>query len=339
MKPVAWRSALLDWYRTHGRDLPWRRTRDPYAVWVSEVMLQQTQVATVLPYYARWMARFPTVEALAKADEQEVLALWQGLGYYRRAKLLLQGSRWVAEHGWPSDLKGWLAVPGVGPYTAAAIGSIAQSLPAAVVDGNVERVFARFTACDLAGGALLRAAQRWADEALDREHPADWNQALMELGAMVCTPRAPHCDRCPIENMCVARQSWTVDRYPTASRPPATVRETHTVWVPFCEGRFGIRPIPEGEWWGGMWEFPRSRADSPEAELRAMVGEGWLEELGEVRCQVTHHRITFEAWLVRCEAPSKELEWRTRAELDAMPLPSPVRKVLVRAAVALGLPN
>lgn len=300
-------------------------------------MLQQTQVATALPYYERWMSRFPDVETLARSDEQEVLALWQGLGYYRRARYLLEGARWVVANGWPTNIEGWRAVPGVGEYTAAAVGSIAQDLPAAVVDGNVERVFARFTACDRTGPALLKEARIWAKDVLSSESPGDWNQALMELGATVCTPRNPRCPECPIEVTCVARQNWSVERYPAPSAKPATVAETHTVWAPFGEGRFGVRQIPEGEWWGGMWEFPRSKGPDVATDLRALVGEGWLEDLGTVRHHVTHHRITIDAWLVRVESRRAELAWRVPGELEELPMPSPQRKVLKRALEALGM--
>jgi A/G-specific adenine glycosylase len=278
---TSWREGLLKWYGANRRDLPWRRTCDPYAIWISEVMLQQTQVATVIPYFERWMSRFPIVESLAEADEQDVLSLWQGLGYYRRAKLLRKGACWIVANGWPSDVAAWREVPGVGEYTAAAIGSIAQNLPAAVVDGNVERVFARFTASDLVGTGLLRAARVWAADVLVLEHHGDWNQALMELGATVCTPRDPKCSQCPIEERCVARQTWTVDRFPVAEAKPAIVCETHTVWVPLFEGRFGVRQIPEGQWWAGMWEFPRSVKPNGEEALGSRVGEGWPENLGK----------------------------------------------------------
>lgn len=331
-----WRQALLDWFRDNRRDLPWRRNKDVYPVWVSEVMLQQTQVATVAPYFERWMARFPDLEALSKSSEEDVLALWQGMGYYRRAKQLRAGAAFVLAHGVPASVEAWLQVPGVGRYTASAIGSIAQNLPVAVVDGNVERVFARFTAHGGSGENLLRAARNWAQAEMDRTQPGDWNQAMMDLGATVCTPRLPSCGTCPLEFACVARQSWTVDRYPAAVPARPIIKESHVVWAPYFDGRFGVRKISEGRWWAGMWEFPRSFAGA-EDELRSVVGEGWLEYLGAFSHQVTNHRIQVDASLVRCDSQATQLSWRTAKELDGTPLPSPQRKVLRLALKALGV--
>jgi len=328
---------LLRWYDANRRDLPWRRTKDPYAIWVSEVMLQQTQVATVIPYWERWLARFPTVESLAAADEQDALSLWQGLGYYRRCRLLLQGSRWVEKHGLPTDAEGWLAVPGVGRYTAGAIASISQNDPAALVDGNVERVYARVAGDDASGPALNRNAWVWAETELYRPRPGDWNQALMELGATVCKPVKPDCTKCPLEGQCVARQTWRVDELPTKSAKPKTIQLRHAVWVPVFEGRLGLRQIPDGLWWQGMWEFPRADAlpDPEVPELRDLVGSGWRQDVGVVRHAVTHHRITIEVSLVRCDEPRAGLRWVTPDEFAALPVPTPQRRVyrLVRPLV------
>jgi A/G-specific adenine glycosylase len=327
------RLALMTWYRQERRDLPWRRTRDPYAIWVSEVMLQQTQVSAVLPYYERWMTRFPTVHALAEASEEQVLAVWQGLGYYRRAKLLRQGAIYVSEQGFPQNAEEWRRVPGVGPYTAAAIASIAFGVPAAVVDGNVERVFARLAGCGETGEALLRLARTWAEDILDRGNPGDWNQALMDLGATVCTFRKPKCEACPVSEHCIARQSWTVDRYPAASSKPKTVRRTLRVMVPFAEGLFGIRRVAEGGWWEGMWEFPSSFSDSE----RSGQTEGWQEDLPRFACRVTNHRIEVVPFLIRPSARDASLTWLAEDELRGLPMPSPQRRVLRYAKKALGL--
>lgn len=336
-----WRRSLVAWYAKNRRELPWRKTRDPYAVWVSEVMLQQTQVATVVPYFERWMARFPTVKTLAESTEEQVLEIWQGLGYYRRAKLLRNGAQWVAQNGIPQSYQEWLNVPGIGPYTAAAISSISQGYPAAVVDGNVERVFARFRANSLVGASLLNAARQWSQEVLDTGNPGNWNQALMELGATICTPKDPKCDNCPIEEVCVALQTWTVDHYPKRTLKADIEKEEHLVWVPHFENRFGVRQIPEGQWWAGLWEFPRVNLTKGQTEedLKALTGEGWLESLGLIRHQVTNHRILLEASLFRCGAASPALDWRTREELAQLPMPSPQRKVFARAERALGIAN
>ena len=325
---------LLAWYDAHRRDLPWRRTRDPYAIWTSEIMAQQTQVATVIPYWERWLARFPTVEALAAADEHDALAQWQGLGYYRRARLFLAGARWVAANGMPRTAAGWRAVPGVGPYTAGAIASIAFDDPAPLVDGNVERVYARLADDASEGSALHRAAWRWAEGEVHGARPGDWNQALMELGATVCTPKGPACERCPLRKGCLAFARSTQALRPAPAKRRATVDLRFAVWVPESEGRFGMRQIPEGEWWEGMWEFPRAPLDE-EGSLEALVGAGWRQEAGVVRHGVTHHRIENRVSLVRCEARSPRLEWFREEELAALPIPTPQRRALAKARALL----
>ena len=325
---------LLAWYGEKKRDLPWRQTRDPYAIWVSEVMLQQTQVATVLPYYERWMQRFPTVHHLAEADEQEVLRYWQGLGYYRRVKNLLKGARQVALCGVPGSTSEWLLVPGVGRYTAGAIASIALGEAAPVVDGNVQRVYARLMADRSEPWQLSAKAWEWAAQNLDHESPGDWNQALMELGARICTPVAPKCRECPLKNKCTARQFGLVDQLPV--RPPRveTVKLKFHVWAPYIDGHFGFVQVPAGEWWSGMWEFPRS---SEEAVLEEQFRPAWTETLGVVKHSVTHHRLSIHASLLRCGSQRPELRWVPLGKLAEVPLPSPQRKVLRLALRELGL--
>lgn len=319
--------SLLAWYDANKRDLPWRRTRDPYAIWASEIMAQQTQVGTVIPYWERWLARFPTVEALAAADDADVLAQWQGLGYYRRARFFLAGARWVVQHGMPTTAVGWKNVPGVGAYTAGAIASIAFGDPAPLVDGNVERVYARLNDDASADATLHRAAWVWATRELHEPRPGDWNQALMELGATVCVPRQPLCDRCPLYDRCLARQRGTQALRPAPAKRKETVDLRFAVWVPVHEGAYGMRQIPAGEWWEGMWEFPRAPLDE-EASLEAIVGEGWRREAGVVRHGVTHHRIEVRVSLVDCEERSPDLEWFALDELAALPIPTPQRKAL-----------
>lgn len=321
---------LLRWYDANRRDLPWRQTKDPYAIWVSEVMLQQTQVATVIPFWERWLKRFPTAEALASADEQDALAMWQGLGYYRRCRFLLQGAKWVAEHGLPTNAEEWQAVPGVGRYTAGAIASIAQGDPAPLVDGNVERVYARLTGDDASGPRLTKNAWDWAEQVLYRDRPGDWNQALMELGATICKPVSPLCAQCPLAERCVARLSWRVDELPTRAESRKTVHLRNTVWAPVFEGKLGVRQIPEGLWWQGMWEFPRAddSGDFENEELRTLIGPGWARQVGHVRHTVTHHRIAIDVSLVTVESPSPALRWLPPRELVEIPMPAPQRKIL-----------
>lgn len=254
------RRALLAHYDTARRDLPWRGEEDPYRIWVSEVMLQQTRVETVIPYYRRWVERFPDVEALAAAEADDVLLAWQGLGYYRRARALHAGARVVRErHGGtlPTNRDALRALPGVGDYTAAAVASIAFGEAMGVVDGNVKRVLSRLA-------DVPRPTKRWLDgaanELVDPERPGDWNQALMELGATVCTPRAPRCGACPLGAWCEARSAGTQEERPAAPPRRSIPREERVVAV-VVDGRGGglvVRRPAEGLL-AGMWAF----ADAP----------------------------------------------------------------------------
>src|SRR5580692_8385176 len=215
----ALRRQLLDWFRQFQRDLPWRRTKDPYRIWISEIMLQQTRVAAVIPYYQRFLARFPNIHSLAEAPQDEVLRLWAGLGYYSRARNLQKSAQSiVAQHGgeFPHEEAAVLALPGIGRYTRSAILSIAFGAKHAVLDGNVARVLARLGAIrgDLRESRRWQWLQRTAGELLDPKSPGDWNQAMMELGAMVCTPRAPQCLLCPVAKFCRARQSGDPEAFP-----------------------------------------------------------------------------------------------------------------------------
>lgn len=223
------RRALLRWFDVHRRDLPWRRSRDSYRVWVSEVMLQQTRIAVVVPAYERFMARFPTLPALAAASEDEVLSLWSGLGYYRRARALHRAARQLTEEGvsvFPTDLAAALRLPGVGRYTAAAVLSIAHDAPLAAVDGNVTRVLSR-----LYRSAALNV-ERAAAALLDPARPGDWNQAIMELGQHVCTPRAVCCDACPLRPWCPTGEAGDAERWPRArERRPVERVELHAIVV------------------------------------------------------------------------------------------------------------
>jgi A/G-specific adenine glycosylase len=326
-RPSTFHFRLLAWFTQNKRNLPWRETRDPYAIWVSEIMLQQTQVATVIPYYKRWMERFPTALALAEANDQDVLALWQGLGYYRRCRTLLEGARVVAMQGFPVNSEGWQKIKGVGRYTAAAIASIALNEAVPLVDGNVERVFARLTACDSARPELTNKAWAWAEKVLCHTRPGDWNQALMELGATVCTPNNPSCKTCPVQPDCLAHKNGLVSKLPLASQKPRTVKLQHAVWIPIHKGLFGVRQVSEGEWWAGMWEFPRSDL-AKQSQHDSIKEMGDIEFLGTVRHAVTHHRIELKVSMVKCLEPTKDLKWMALEALAELPMPSPQRKAL-----------
>jgi len=306
----------LAWYQANRRDLPWRRTSDPYAIWVSEVMLQQTTVAAVIPYYEKWMQRFPDVGSLAAAGDDEIHQNWQGLGYYRRARMLHAGAKTAAQ-SMPKNRDEWRAVPGVGDYTAAAIASIAFGEPVALVDGNVERVFSRLADCALSGAALRKSAWNWAERNLVPEAPGDWNQALMELGATVCRKLNPACATCPVARHCLAYSNATVTQRPVVKPKPAPVEVTFAVLVAKRKGLFGVRKVPEGEWWHGLWEFPRVQKPTDFAP------EDWLHA-GTVKTVVTKHRVTLEVFRV---PEISGVEWKSAEEVEALALSAPMRRV------------
>ena len=282
----ALRRKLAAWYATAARDLPWRRTRDPYAIALSEIMLQQTQVATVIPYYARWLKTFPTWTALAAAKEHDVLKAWEGLGYYRRARNFHALAKAVAVRGGdlPRNEAGLLALPGIGPYTAAAIGSIAFGLPLAVLDGNVMRVLTRVLALsdNIARPQTRAALQKIAGEFLDSKKPSAHNQALMELGATVCLPRKPMCLICPLNAECRGRDH--AEDFPVKSRI-AQEKRSETVAILARGESFYCEQVPEGKPWHGLWRFP----DFDPARMTE------LEPLAQIRYGITKYAVTMQA--------------------------------------------
>lgn len=336
------RTKLLAWYRSARRDLPWRRTRDPYAIWVSEAMLQQTRVETVRGFWTRFLERFPTVESLAAAEEEEVLALWSGLGYYSRARRLLAAARVVArEHSgrFPTTRAAAEALPGVGAYTAGAVLSIAYDLPEALVDGNVTRVFCRFFGLDgdparnPLKAELTRRARSLVGET-DGD-AGDWNQALMELGARVCTARAPACPSCPIAPGCAARREGRTAELPQLALPrPAKAVEVDLLLVSRAGRWLFERRGPRGAM-AGMLQFPTLERPPPGGAPSGLfrLPPGLLqagEHLATIRHAITHHRIRARVRRGRSlfqRAPDG-LRWLRRAEVSAAGLTGMTRKVL-----------
>jgi A/G-specific adenine glycosylase len=343
-------NALLDWYREHARDLPWRRTRDPYAIWVSEVMLQQTQVKTVIPFWERWMREFPDVVSLAEASEDRVLKLWEGLGYYRRVRSLHQAAQTLKDgHGgrFPQDYETVLELPGVGRYTAGAICSIAFGQAVPILDGNIIRVFCRLGAH--AGDPkdperhrmLWEQATRWVEMAAASGRPeacSHLNQALMELGATVCTPRVPACDRCPLSADCQARLLGRAEAFPElAARAKVTARE-FVVAVIERRGRVWVRQRAEDALNGGLWEFPNLEVE-PGATgggdlLRIFLGEKNLQNwkpLTVVRHAITRYRVTQRAFASEWVGEVAEVpgggHWSGKAGLEALAMTSAHRRI------------
>ena len=298
---------LLDWYGRNRRDLPWRRTEDPYAVWISETMLQQTQVKTVLPYYRRFLKAFPTLSHLDRASTERVLTLWSGLGYYRRAASLKRAARkLMLEHGGkiPADFEALHALPGVGLYTAGALMSIAFNRPYPALDGNARRVLQR-----LFGVQDEKSVRETAERLVAASEPREWNQALMELGARVCLARKPSCPRCPLAKLCVLWQSGRPGLpKPERARPKAR-RVEWTLALVRKNGKVLLRRRPEGLLLSGLWEIPggeRKKGESLKAALsrhlgplRSQVRAGAV--LGEIRHAITYRRI--RAYIYRCASP------------------------------------
>jgi A/G-specific adenine glycosylase len=337
---------LLAWYDREKRDLPWRRTRDPWAVWVAEVMLQQTRVETVVPFYERFVSRFPTPEELARAPLAEALALWSGLGYYRRCRQLHEAARRVVESGGgvPREPESLRRLPGIGAYTAAAIAAIAFEVPVAALDGNVVRVAARHAAIggpvDTAGAR--RRLSEVAASLLDPERPGDSNQALMELGATLCAPRAPRCGRCPLAPECRARASGRPEDFPPPRRRPATRAALQVAAVVEERGRLLLVRRAEGEGQlAGLWELPTVEAplERAEAALAARYGGVWTlgAPLSRARHAITVRRIELAAHAARWRAGEAVAEggaagWFDPAAAAALPLTGATRKLLGRFA-------
>ena len=329
MKPPVSR-LLLAWYRGGHRDLPWRRVSDPYLIWVSEVMLQQTRARVAIPYYQRFIERFPTVAALASAGEEEVLTLWSGLGYYARARNLLRAARQVAAAGaFPREYDDIRALPGVGDYTAAAIASMAFQLPYAVVDGNVLRVVARVEndAADIASPRTRERFRAVAQAWLDPRHPGLFNQALMELGATVCLPGKPRCRVCPLSSLCRARESGTVLELPVKLRKTRPVRIAGALLLVRKGRRILLRQREAGApRMAGFWDLP-----APEDLPGARTGQVF----GEFRHTITHHHYTFT--VLAAAAPTgptrPPFRWFDPAALTQVPLSTTARKALKLAGI------
>lgn len=331
---------LLTWYKTNARSLPWRGHPDPYAVWVSEIMLQQTRVDTVIPYFQKWMQTFPDIRSLAEAEEDQVLKQWEGLGYYSRARTLQKAARVLVEKfsgKLPEETSILEKLPGIGPYTAAAISSIAFGRDEAVVDGNVKRVLARV--CNYSKPVNIPASQselrRMAQDLLPAGKAGDYNQAIMDLGATLCTPRAPKCESCPVQTVCAAASLKIQSTLPVMIKKPAIPHWIVTAAVLKRDGKVLIAKRPGNGLLGGLWEFPGGKVEAGETREQSLERE-IMEELGsriqvgdlmgEYRHAYTHYRVTlyaFHSTLIGAEPQPIQpsgIRWVKVSELDQYPM-------------------
>jgi A/G-specific adenine glycosylase len=356
------RASILAWYMKHRRDLPWRRSRDPYAIWVSEVMLQQTRVESVIPYYQRFLRRFPKVGSLARAREEDVRASWSGLGYYRRARHMHAAAQIIVrEHAAqvPSNRDALLSLPGIGDYTAAAIESIAFGRPAAAVDGNVVRVLARIYGLEGRRDSprLKQAVTERAVRLTAGPRAGDWTQALMELGARICLPRDPLCDRCPAARLCVARRSGAPDRFPEPSVLRAPRAERRLLLVASSGRR--VLLVPDEADSRATWTLPHARLlRAPASRAARALARRHLSSPSapEGPCAEFRHRTfscdsTYEVWCLKLDREEASLHlprrgaaagrigltfWATPGQVREMPVRAPTLKALGRLAGGRG---
>jgi A/G-specific adenine glycosylase len=319
------RANLLTWFDAQQRDLPWRRTKDPYAIWVSEIMLQQTRVAAAIPYFERFLARFPDYATLAAAHEEDVLRHWAGLGYYYRARNLQKAAQRMCElAAFPSDYATILSLPGVGDYTAAAVGSIAFNLPHAVVDGNVVRVISRL----LAKNEDRQQIVERVGKLLDRQRPGDFNQAMMELGATLCLPKNPHCLLCPVGKMCRARELGAQAEFPAPKVKQKNKQiERSLFWIERRGKVLAWQRPPHARLMPGFWELPEREHLPTAAPTR---------ELGAFRHGITVHDYQIKVWHAAAPAEVGGCHWLAIRELAHVPLSTIFRKALLVLGKSVG---
>jgi A/G-specific adenine glycosylase len=330
------RASLLGWYDAQGRDLPWRirgGAGDPYRVWLSEVMLQQTTVAAVGPYFAKFLQLFPSVADLAAAPRDQVLAAWAGLGYYSRARNLHAAAQILAAQGFPQDESSWRALPGVGPYTAAALTAIALQQPANAVDGNIERVMARLHAVETPLPGAKPALKALAETYVTPQRPGDWVQALMDLGATICTPKAPKCLLCPLQDSCVAFKTGAPESYPRKGTKAERPRRYGVVFrLENDKGALWLVRRPDKGLLGGMAALPTTpwtEAPINDVAAHAPIEAQW-EDVGAIEHVFTHFALTLQVW--RAKLPSRKKPNGDGWWDDARALPTVFKKAALLQA-------
>lgn len=329
--------SLLGWYKKNARDLPWRHTRDPYSIWVSEIMLQQTQVKTVIPYYNRWIKKFPTVESLAIASQDEVLKSWAGLGYYRRARMLHDGAKYVVEKfngTLPSQAEALLKIPGIGKYTAGAIASIAFDQPAPILDGNVIRILTRIFAIrsDTSAAKTLQKLWKISTSLVPKKNPGDFNQAMMELGATICFPSQPDCAHCPVSKKCSAHSMGKETSFPVNSKKEKLSKLHHTALVIKHAGQILMQKQSSKSRWGGLWMFPfwedsgrmkeETNFDTAKQKPLLKIRHGFTRYLIDLHVHTVSLKNKTPEWINRTNR-----KWIPLQKLSALALPSPHQKI------------
>jgi len=346
LKPIT--KPLMKWYQKNKREMPWRGSENPYSIWISEIMLQQTQVETVRPYFERFIEKFPTVTALAKADQQTVLKLWEGLGYYSRARNLHQAAKLIdSEYNGrlPESFDELLKIPGFGPYTSAAVASIAfhQSVP--VIDGNVFRVFARLTemSLEISKPQTRKHVFENLEKVIPKKSPGNFNQAIMELGAIICKPKNPKCFECPVKEYCSAFQNEKTGLYPVKKKAPERPHKQIAVGIVEKNGMVLIAKRRENQMLGGLWEFPGGKVESGESIEECLVREFKEEvdldisvtrKLCEVDHAFTHFTITIHSYICSLKSgkakpvSGSEIKWVLPEKLSEFPFPK-ANKVII----------
>ncbi|HZR21864.1 MAG TPA: A/G-specific adenine glycosylase [Verrucomicrobiae bacterium] len=364
MRPERLVPLLLDWFEQNARDLPWRRTCDPYAIWVSEIMLQQTQVKTVLPYWERWMKALPSIASLARTKPERLYKLWEGLGYYTRVRNLQKAAQMMMEKHdgrFPQRFEEVLELPGVGRYTAGAVCSIAFNQPRPILDGNVMRVLVRLFAIEGNPREKVTNAQLWSlaerlvqeahktsagDKFEDRKSQmanrkfrcSHLNQSLMELGALVCTPRDPHCELCPLITLCLARKQGRIEELPRVSPRPAASKRRFVAFVVKRRGKFLVRQRPEGAVNAHLWEFPNIEVanddGNPGIAGRRALGftPSGIKLLGSIHHSITRYRIRMDVFQAAAHgtghAHTQRGRWLGKQDLHRLPFASAHKKIL-----------
>lgn len=349
----SFRKKMLNWFDRNQRDLPWRRNKSRYRIWVSEVMLQQTQVNTVIDYFSRFIKRFPNVKRLAEADVDDVLKQWEGLGYYRRARQMHEAAGQIMEHHrgrFPTDYDAVIQLPGIGRYTAGAILSIADDLRLPILEGNTIRLFSRLML--LQSDPRSSKNQKWlwelAQTLLPRNRPGDFNQALMELGSLVCTPTGPDCEHCPVKSCCPTFGRSMQNDIPVSGKKTSYLDTTEAVVLVSRKQRFLVRKCLPGERWAGLWDFPRyclddfnakklQRCRTLQQQLQQDYGLETTVEAMEYRIRhaVTRFRITLDCYQTlnvrgRLKQPGRESRWVSPGELRDLPMSVTGRKIADR---------